>query len=180
MKNQLFIPDPNFQTPLHICQYMVEMVPAQARNILEPTPGLGNLVAELKKVGTGGYGPKYNITAPEDFFLEPKRHYDCVVMNPPFTAKSAFLQNAPANAETKGMKIGYHILKACMEMSDNIIALMPWYTIADSDVRLRELKSFGMKSLTALPRKTFNYARVQTVIIELDRQYKGPTIFNTL
>ncbi|MNL79039.1 hypothetical protein D3C87_2055590 [compost metagenome] len=66
-----------------------------------------------------------------------------------------------------------------MKKSDNIIALMPWYTISDSDVRMRFLKDFGIKSLTALPRKTFQYARIQTVIIELEKGYTDETIFRT-
>lgn len=65
----------------------------------------------------------------------------------------------------------------CMNMSDNVIALMPWFTLSDSDVRLRALKKYGMKSLTALPRKTFEYVRIQTVVIELQKGYKGETAF---
>jgi hypothetical protein len=71
------------------------------------------------------------------------------------------------------------MLNECMKMSDNIIALMPWFTISDSDVRLRFLKSYGIKSLTALPRKTFQYARIQTVIIELQKGYQDETVFKT-
>ena len=62
-------------------------------------------------------------------------------------------------------------------MSDNIIALMPWFTISDSDVRLRFLKSFGLKSITALPRKTFEYARIQTCVFELQKGWNEDTIF---
>ena len=78
------------------------------------------------------------------------------------------------------MRLGYYILTECMKQSDNVIALMPWFTISDSDVRLRTLKEYGLKSLTALPRKTFQYARIQTVIIELNKGYKKDTIFRTL
>lgn len=162
--------DTNFQTPQHICKYMANMVPEGTRTILEPTPGIGNLVDELLW---------YELTLPKDFFLLEKKRFDCVVMNPPFSSKSAFIENAPANAEIKGMKLGYYILKECMEMSNNVIALMPWYTISDSDVRMRYLKSFGIKSLTPLPRKTFQYARIQTVIIELEKGYQSETKFYT-
>lgn len=166
--------DSNFQTPIPVCNYMVDMVPSGALKILEPTPGLGNIVRALEDK------KKYQIISAGDFFLLDKHErYDCIVMNPPFSSKSAFIDNAPSDAETKGMKLGYHILKTCMEMSDNVIALMPWYTISDSDVRMRYLKSYGIKSLTALPRKTFQYARIQTVIIELEKGYQGETIFRT-
>ena len=65
----------------------------------------------------------------------------------------------------------------CLHMSDNVIALMPWFTISDSDVRLRALKTWGLKSITALPRKTFDYARIQTVVLELQKGYIGMTEF---
>lgn len=169
-----FTIDTNFQTPKNICDYMVSMVPESAFKILEPTPGLGNIVESLKSKN------RYQIITADDFFLLDKNEkYDCIVMNPPFSSKSAFIDNAPLEAETKGMKLGYHILKECMEMSDNIIALMPWYTISDSDVRMRYLRAFGIKSLTPLPRKTFQYARIQTVVIELEKGYQGKTSFYT-
>lgn len=166
--------DSNFQTPLDICDYMVDMVPSDAITILEPTPGHGNIISVLKKY------PRYQITAADDFFLfNTKQRFDSIVMNPPFSSKSAHTVNAPAGSECHGMKLGYYILLECMKMSDSIIALMPWYTIADSDVRMRYLKQYGIKSLTALPRKTFEYARIQTVIIELRKGWKPETIFRT-
>lgn len=167
--------DPNFQTPVPVCDYMVNMVPVSAIKILEPTPGLGNIVKSLSNKN------RYQIFPADDFFLLDKTEkYDCIVMNPPFSSKSAFMENAPEGAEIKGMKLGYHILTECMKMSNNVIALMPWYTISDSDVRMRHLKDFGIKSLTALPRKTFQYARIQTVIIELEKGYQNDTVFRTL
>lgn len=166
--------DNNFQTPLPVCNYMVDMVPENSVKILEPTPGLGNIVNALQAKN------RYQIITADDFFLLDKsERYDCIVMNPPFSSKSAFMLNAPEGVEVIGMKLGYYILIECMKMSNNIIALMPWYTILDSDVRMRYLKNFGIKSLTALPRKTFQYARIQTVIIELEKGYQEETIFRT-
>lgn len=164
--------DTNFQTPPSICDYMVSLVPNSAITILEPTPGLGNLVRALE------IKDRYLITIAEDFFLlDTTRKFDCIVMNPPFSSKSAHMEHAPDNSEVVGMKLGYYILKQCMQMSDHVIALMPWFTISDSDVRMRYLRDFGIKSLTPLPRKTFQYARIQTVIIELEKGYKGRTSF---
>jgi hypothetical protein len=57
--------------------------------------------------------------------------------------------------------------------------LMPWFTISDSDVRLRHIKSYGLKSITALPRKTFEYARIQTCVFELEKGFKGESLFKT-
>lgn len=146
---------------------MVSLIPVSARTVLEPTPGIGNIVAQLSG---------YDVTAPDDYFkLDKKQRFDCVVMNPPFSSKSAY--NVPEHLNKYGMRLGYHILTECMGMSDNLIALMPWFTLSDSDVRLRALKKFGMRSLTALPRKTFEYVRIQTVIIELNKGYKGQTDF---
>lgn len=156
-----------FQTPPEVCKYMVSLIPAGAKSILEPTPGMGNLVAQL----TG-----YEVTAPSNYFdLDKTQRFDGIVMNPPFSSKSAF--GVPEHLNKHGMRLGYHILTECMGMSDNVIALMPWFTLSDSDVRLRALKKYGMKSLTALPRKTFEYVRIQTVVIELQKGYKGETAF---
>lgn len=159
----------DFQTPPALCKYMVSLLPKGVKSVLEPTPGIGNISAAL----TG-----YDITAPKDFFLLKQKRFDAVVMNPPFSSKYANMENAPAGINKHGMRLGYYILLECMKMSDNVIALMPWFTISDSDVRLRFLKQYGLKSLTALPRKTFQYARIQTVIIELNRGHIDKTIFN--
>lgn len=167
--------DTQYQTPIAVCKYMASLIPTNAKTILEPTPGIGNIVNVLE------LNPSYDVTAADDFFLlNPKSKFDCIIMNPPFSSKSAIMENAPIGAEVHGMKIGYYILKQCMSMSKNVIALMPWFTLSDSDVRLRYLKQYGMKSITALPRKTFEYARIQTVIIELQKGFKGETIFKTL
>lgn len=156
-----------FQTPHEVANYMCSMIPSAALTILEPTAGEGNILKFLDQ---------YQVTAPENYFeLEPSK-FDCIVMNPPFSSKYAF--GVPNDTELKGMRLGYYILTSCMNMSDHIIALMPWFTISDSDVRLRFLKSFGLKSITALPRKTFQYARIQTCVFELERGFKGETKFH--
>lgn len=142
---------------------------------MEPTPGLGNIVDALQRVNAPT--PHYHITAPKDFFLLTDERFDCVVMNPPFSSKFAFLENAPEGINHNGMKMGYYILNQCLGKSDNVIALMPWFTISDSDVRLRSLKRYGLKSITALPRKTFEYARIQTVVLELVKGWDQETIF---
>lgn len=157
----------DLQTPAFAAKYMVSLIPDGVITVLEPTPGSGNIVREL----TG-----YHVTAPADFFqLDIKQRFDCVVMNPPFSSKYAF--NVPEHLNKHGMRLGYHILQQCMQMSDNVIALMPWFTISDSDVRMRALKNWGLVSLTALPRKTFQFARIQTCVFELQKGYKGATIF---
>lgn len=168
-----FIPDPNFQTPKEVCQYMAGLIPKKAKIVLEPTPGLGNMVRAIKKKG-------FKVIAADDFFLlDNSIRYDAICMNPPFSAKSAYTENVPPGSDTKGMKLGYYILLECMKMSDNVVALMPWFTLSDSDIRLKHLKDYGIKSITTLPRKTFKYARVQTVVIELEKGFKGETIFKT-
>lgn len=156
----------DFQTPKEVAKYMASLVPAG----LEPTPGIGTIVKELVNKG-------YDVTAPTDYFLMEPRRFDCIVMNPPFSSKYAFLENANGDFSKHGMRLGYYFLTECMKMSDHVIALMPWFTISDSDVRLRYLKQYGIKSLTALPRKTFQYARIQTCVFELEKGYQGTTQF---
>lgn len=156
----------NFQTPINVCRYMASLIPGGVETVLEPTPGAGNIVSVLQA---------YKVTAPKDFFSMPFTRFDCIVTNPPFSHKWAF--NVPIELNKAGMRMGYHILIQCMRMSDNIIALMPWFTLSDSDVRLRTLKKWGLKSVTALPRKTFQYARIQTVVLEMVKGYDQETVF---
>jgi type I restriction-modification system DNA methylase subunit len=178
--------DIQFQTPQFVCEYMANLIPVPGSfynpfgfkenlKILEPTPGIGNLVTAVQNKL-----PLAQITCPADFFLmDFSARYDLVIMNPPFTAKSADLTHAPADAVKMGMKLGYYILTRCMELTDYVIALMPWFTISDSDIRLKHFVNYGLKAVTPLPRKTFRYARIQTVVIEMERGYTGETIFKT-
>lgn len=164
--------DTNFQTPANVIQYMISLIPENIDDVLEPTPGIGNIVTALCEKG-------FTVTSAEDYFLIKKRRFGAIVGNPPFSSKSADLTNAPVDFPRKGMQVGYEILKGCMEMSDNIIMIVPWFTISDSDVRMRFIKDFGLISVTPLPRKTFNYARIQTVVLNIQKGYKGETLFDT-
>lgn len=168
--------DIQFQTPHFVCEYMVSMLPGGIKTVLEPTPGIGNLVSS-----TLHRFPNLNICAPDDFFLmDSTKRFDAVIMNPPFTSKSADLSNAPEEVKKVGMRLGYYILEKCLKLSDNVIALMPWFTISDSDLRLQTIKKFGLISVTPLPRKTFRYARIQTVVLEMKRGFSGITQFKTI
>jgi type I restriction-modification system DNA methylase subunit len=164
-----------YQTPHEVAEYMVNMIPKYKtqRLVLEPTPGEGNLVTQINKRNDLICLTPFN----NDFFLHERGFfYDYVVMNPPFSDKYCNLMNAPEDVNLKGSKTGYYILEKCMEMSPNIIALMPIWLITDSDVRHRKLIEFGLKSITLLPRKAFGYIRVQTAIFELRQGYKGNSI----
>lgn len=161
----------DFQTPVPVAKYMVSLLPDRVDNVLEPTPGIGNITKALQNAG-------HSVTAPADFFLLNKGdRYDAVVMNPPFSHKFTLLKNAPVEIHKAGMRMGYWFLTECMMRSDIIIALMPWFTISDSDIRLRAIKDYGLRSVTALPRKTFQYARIQTCVLELERGYRGTSEF---
>lgn len=143
-----------FQTPSQVCTYMSSFLPFDAGNILEPTPGEGNLVKALKQRG--------NVIEPKDFFTHKHlEKYDWIVMNPPFTP----------------MKLGYQILYSCMNLSDNIVALMPWLTIINGQKRTNDIMDYGLKSITHLPRNIFKGARVQTCILEMQKGYTGITKF---
>jgi hypothetical protein len=109
--------------------------------------------------------------------MDKSSRFDGAVMNPPFSTGSAIMTHAPKGLDLSGMKVGYYILTQVMEMTDTVIALMPFFTLTDSDVRLRHFKTFGIRSITALPRKTFGYVRIQTCIIHLEKGFKGTTEF---
>jgi len=146
----------DFQTPISVCEYMVSLIDTKPLTILEPTPGEGNLVSVLL------HKTNSKIYTPVDFFkyihLEK---YDYIVMNPPFTP----------------MSVGYKILYDCMEMSDNIIALMPWLTMINGAKRTNDIMNFGLKSITHLPRKVFDGSRVQTCVLHMKRGYNNETMF---
>ena len=155
----------DFQTPPTVCEYMANMIPDCTSgwwNILEPTPGIGNLVSAANKKGL--------VTAPAgDFwdFLEQSKacdlFFDYVIMNPPFTP----------------MVEGVRYLEACMELSDNIIALLPWFIIINSDSRTKKLMDYGLVSITHLPRKSFPSSRIQCCILHLQKGYACSTLFHT-
>jgi hypothetical protein len=141
----------NFQTEKWVCDIMVDLLPAGISAVLEPTPGEGNLVKVLQ-------AKAYQVTAPSEFW-DVSGHWDAVVMNPPFTP----------------MEQGYKILYAVLEMSDIVIALMPWLTLINSEKRTKDIKSFGLKSISHLPRSAFPGARVQTCILEMHKGFVGET-----
>ncbi len=145
-----------FQTPEIVAKYMADMIPDKCGTILEPTPGMGNLVVAVKGKGI--------ITAPNRFEeIKSGRRFDWVIMNPPFTP----------------MAEGYRYLNEVMAMSDNIIALLPWLVIINSERRLTAIKNFGLASITHLPRKTFPGCRIQCCILELKKGYTDTTAFKT-
>jgi type I restriction-modification system DNA methylase subunit len=142
-----------FQTPHDVCDLMVSMLPPEARSVLEPTPGEGNLVQALLRRDC-------IVTAPEEFW-DVNNWFDAIVMNPPFTP----------------MQVGYDIFYRCMEMTCNIIALMPWVTIINSQQRTRDVLDYGLESITHLPRNVFPGSRVQACILQMSAGYAGETRF---
>ncbi len=143
-----------FQTPPIVANYMASFLPNNCGTILEPTPGIGNLIEAAKDKG--------NIFAPQ-FFEDIKKgsRFDYAIMNPPFSP----------------MKEGYRYLSEVMLMSDHIIALLPWFIIINSERRLNAIKSFGLVSVTHLPRKTFPGCRIQCCILQMKKGYKEDTLF---
>jgi len=148
----------DFQTPDRVCNVMVDLLSYGITSVLEPTPGEGNLVRALSAGG-------YNVTAPTDFFSLPEESwYDAIVMNPPFSP----------------MSVGYKVLYKCMEMSNVIIALMPWLTLINSQRRTDDIVDFGLVEVVHLPRKTFKGSRVQTCILSMYKGYHDKTTISFL
>ena len=141
----------DFQTPEWLCEYMCSLVPKDAIFILEPTPGEGNLVRELERIGC-------SVLAPSNFWkIDPSLTFDAVVMNPPWSPN----------------QYAYDFLYAVMEITDVIIALMPWYTLINGDRRTDDILDFGLKSVGHVYRRAFRGARVQPVLLEMMRGYRG-------
>lgn len=140
----------DFQTPVPVANYMASLIPNDCGTILEPTPGIGNLVRAVEGKG--------KIVAPDRFedILEGSR-YDWAIMNPPFTP----------------MAEGYRYLTSVMAMSDNIIALLPWFILINSERRVENIRGFGLVSVTHLPRKTFPGCRIQCCVLEMRKGFVG-------
>lgn len=146
----------DFQTPTYLASYMARLLPEDAFQILEPTPGEGKLVAAARH----RFPQAEIITFDEYPPMFDNTKYQCAIMNPPFTPMSA----------------GYKCLDLVMNCSNNIVALMPWLTLINGDKRRNKIFSFGLQSITMLPRNVFPGARVQCCILNMRKKYKGETI----
>ena len=147
----------HFQTPEWCCELMASLVPLGTREVLEPTPGAGNLVKALKSINL-------DVISPEgDFFdYDMSSGPKCVVANFPMTP----------------MPVSYKMLYKCMEHSDYIIAIMPWLAIINGEKRTADIKSFGLEKIIHLPRSTFKGSRVQCCILVMNKGFSGDTIFD--
>lgn len=142
----------SFQTPEVVANYMASFIPVGSGTILEPTPGMGNLVRAAESKGT--------VIAPKQFEdIKTGSRYDWAIMNPPFTP----------------MVEGYRYLNEVMAMTDNIVALLPWFVLINSERRLTAIQNFGLVSVTHLPRKTFPGCRIQCCVLHLKQGYLGRT-----
>ncbi len=146
----------DFQTPEWVCALMVKHIPASAWTILEPTPGEGNLVKAIKAELPFSY-----VTVYEGL---PYHCVDCVVANPPFTP----------------MKVGYEMLDTFFKLSDNIIILMPWLALINSQKRTKNYIEHGLKQIIHLPRSAFARSRVQTCILIFEKGYRGEIVFEAV
>jgi len=145
-----------FQTPKIVADYMASLIPYDCGTILEPTPGIGNLVNCVKHKGV--------VIAPINYEDIPKdARYNWVIMNPPFSP----------------MKEGYRYLKEAMRMTDNIIALLPWLILINSQRRMNDIIDYGLVSITNLPRKAFPGSRIQVCILEMKKGFNDDTTFKS-
>ena len=147
----------NFQTPEWVCNIMAEIVKGTPKTILEPTKGAGNL---LKVLHTRF--PETTIHAPDKYEDYDKGKVDYIIANPPFTP----------------MTTGYKMLESFFEISDNIIILMPWLALINSEKRTKLYMESGLNEIIHLPRKAFNGSRVQTCILVFEHGYDGDVNFN--
>lgn len=146
----------DFQTPKWVCDIMLNELSGNPVSILEPTPGMGNLVNAINIKY-----PFAHITAPTDYYELESSRYDAIVTNPPFTP----------------MTVGYDILDSLLWQSDTIIALMPWLAIINSKKRSERYKSAGLKKVIHLPRNAFPGSRVQCCILVFNAGYSGDILF---
>lgn len=150
-KNGLTEDNEKFQTPKWLCDKIAKAIDLpNDSTILEPTPGAGNLVKALTK---------FKVSTPVSDFWDlddpiHKEKFDAVVMNPPFS-----------DAEC--------ILMKCMQLSDMVVAIVPWITILSSDKRTSKIREWGIEKVWHLPRKVFSGISSSLMVIFLKKGYKG-------
>lgn len=148
----------NFQTPEWVCEIMVSMIDGDPSFVLEPTSGEGNLVRAIQKKF-----PDCTITEPNNIFqYEPEQKFDCIVANPPFTP----------------MVKGYEILQRIIKWSDDIVILLPWLLLINSERRSKWFVENGLSEVRHLPRRAFPGSRVQTCIVKMIKDYDGYIMLN--
>ncbi|MCH7761991.1 hypothetical protein IIA15_11430 [candidate division TA06 bacterium] len=153
------------QTPGWAADILASLVdpPNSIFTILEPTPGEGSLIRALERRFRNDSRVEI-ITPPPpnwDFWEMPVRKVDWVVANPPFTPFTEVIK----------------YLKAFFKFSDNVISLIPWYTLINSQRRVNYLVDMGLSEVWNLPRYTFPGTRVQTCIIKCVGGYRGKIEF---
>jgi len=123
----------NFQTPQIVCELMAKMAvnvasplrTSKVYNALEPSPGTGQLVHWLENYGFIVYKPLGDFW---DMQFESDKCFDIVVMNPPFNP-------------VKEME---RFVNRAMELSDNVIALLPVnYITSEKRFKAYSKKGFG-------------------------------------
>lgn len=149
-------PAKDFQTPVWVCEHMINLITIKSsadipNTFLEPTSGEGNLVKSIDK-----RFPSSTIYTPKRF-EDFNKKVDWIIANPPFTP----------------MKLGYQILNRCFELSGNIIILMPWIALINSEKRTKKYIEQGLKLVIHLPRRAFPGSRVQTCIMVFEWGYRG-------
>jgi len=148
----------DFQTPEWVCEIMVGLIEYSPVFILEPTPGAGNLVKMLKSKF-----PDAIIDAPDDFYkFRQYNHqgYHYIIANPPFTP----------------MDTGYKMLDEFFNMANDIVILLPWLALINSQRRTKKYIEKGLKKIIHLPRKAFPGSRVQTCILVFQKGYHGDIV----
>jgi len=88
-----------FQTPNYATRLLVDYIPHTVDNILEPACGNGKIVRVLESAGYIVYGTdivKIDGRVQSNFLTEEVDMYhegiDCIITNPPFSAKRAFYE----------------------------------------------------------------------------------------
>jgi len=140
----------DFQTPEWICNIMVSLIDSYPQKILEPTPGEGNLVNAIHNKY-----PNTEIIKSNNFETQKLIKVDYVIANPPFSP----------------MSIGYKMLNKFFYFSGNIIVIMPWLSIINSEKRTDMYIKKGLEKVIHLPRSVFKGSRVQTCILKFKDGY---------
>lgn len=159
-----------FQTPMYVADYMVELINYKPNLVLEPSIGQGNLVKALWKkypeCKVIGYDIEETpliderLTFIKQDFLKADIDFkpDLILSNPPFSP----------------MCLSYNFFDKLVKIQKRGVYILPYLFLINSNSRPHKYsEEIDIKNIINLPRTVFKNSRIQSCILDV---YDGKTL----
>lgn len=152
-----------YYTPEWLSEYMISLIDKEIPfSVFDPTPGPNSsILSAVRKVYP------CNVSVEElkgDFWDIDISHVDIIVANPPFFPYSKV----------------YQYLERFILIADQIICIIPWYTIINSERRTEKIIKSGLKRIVNVSRSAFPKIRVQICVLDIQKGYCGDAVFGNV